>query len=357
MGGIVAGLVASLAVLSQVGSMPGAGAPRVLSDCDGAIEELVIQYESASAAIVLPVYREFLRAIPRSVTVHVMCPDRAAFEELQQFVNPISCRLNPIRVNHVITSWSRDRWLAVSSASNTTLLRPRGEKGADIWPARAGDEKVAEDIARSLDHVKEFRCGLYFDGGDFVTDGETVFVTPSVADRNIGRTVKDRRELVDALHDSLGKKIVLLKKSPPYHMGMFLMAAGNRTVIVSDPSMGRTLTEGTNIPFAADFTDEAQSIFDSVAERCRAAGRRVVRIPTVPGRDGRTYLTYVNVIIDERDGQRIVYMPVFRGFEKMNMAAADVWRSLGYEVRSIDCTTSYPHFGSLRCLVNVLTRG
>ena len=83
----------------------------------------------------------------------------------------------------------------------------------------------------------------------------------------------------------------------------------------------------------------------------------MVRIPVVPGSDGRTYLTYVNVILDCRDGNRIVYMPVYDGVEELNRAAAEVWAGAGYEVRRVNCTTCYRHFGSLRCLVNVLSRG
>ena len=82
----------------------------------------------------------------------------------------------------------------------------------------------------------------------------------------------------------------------------------------------------------------------------------MVRIPIVPGRDGRTYVTYLNVLVDQRGGRRIVYLPTFRGMGALNAAAASVWRGLDYEVRPVDCTTTYEHFGSLRCLVNVLRR-
>ena len=106
----------------------------------------------------------------------------------------------------------------------------------------------------------------------------------------------------------------------------------------------------------ADHTGETQRLFDAVARQCAAEGYRVVRMPTVSGLDGRTYLTYLNVILDRRDGRRIVYMPVYRDVESLNEAARKVWQDLGWEVRRVDCTASYVHFGSVRCLVNVLTR-
>jgi len=49
-------------------------------------------------------------------------------------------------------------------------------------------------------------------------------------------------------------------------------------------------------------------------------------------------------------------MPVYRGTDALNAAGTAVWRSLGYRVCPVDCTETCVHFGSLRCLVNVLRR-
>jgi len=148
---------------------------------------------------------------------------------------------------------------------------------------------------------------------------------------------------------------------------MYMMPAGNRTVLVGDLSLARALllpdaaADGTQAELCAsgggaDFREATQQQFDSVATQCAALGYRVVRIPVVPARDGKTYLTYLNVLIDGRDGRRVVYMPVYDQVPKLNHAASSVWRGLGYEVRSVNCSSVYTHFGSLGCLVNVLRR-
>ena len=111
-----------------------------------------------------------------------------------------------------------------------------------------------------------------------------------------------------------------------------------------------------SLPGGPDFTAPTQHLFDAVAAQCAAAGYKVVRIPVVPARDGRTYLTYVNVLMDQQGGRRSVYLPFYRGVERLNAAARTVWESLGYEIRPVDCTTAYRHFGCLHCLVNVLRR-
>ena len=63
---------------------------------------------------------------------------------------------------------------------------PRGEDGAKVWPAREGDERVAGDLAAALGRgVISRRSDLYFDGGDFAADSETVFVRPAMVLRNL----------------------------------------------------------------------------------------------------------------------------------------------------------------------------
>ena len=369
------GLAAAVALTAAVGpetpdkvsALPVHG--PALPDCEGAIRELVIQYVPEAARIVETAYRDFLGQLPKDVTVFVVCTGRAAFDDLRARVGRVACRLMPVCTGHAMTCWSRDRWLAFAPKcpnGPTLLLSPQEETGAAVWPQRKGDHQVADDIAAALrGRVVSHRSTLGFDGGDFVADGEAVFVTPEVARRNVGISVASSDRLRRALSAVLQRKVVLLRESPPYHAGMFMMLAGGRTAVVGDPFLARRLLlRATAEPGAAascplespDFSDETQRRFDAVAAQCAAEGYRVVRIPVVPATDGRTYLTYLNVILDQRAGTRTVYMPIYRGTETLNRAAAVVWQALGYEVRRVDCTETYIHFGSLRCLVNVLRR-
>ncbi len=365
--GIVLGLIAAVLLMPLLG---GEGRPKstvgsTQSDCDGAIRELVIQYTPDSADIVAVAFADFLRQLPASVTVHVVVRDRAAFDDLARRVGSTGCTLHPVLVQHEITSWARDRWLALRPAGDSravTLLSPQGELGADGWPARRGDESVGESLAAALaPEVAAVRSELYFDGGDFVVDNETAFVTPNVRMRNLQRTVETEQELQQRLGVLLGLEVVLMKNAPDHHAGMYMMTLGKRRVLVGDPRLARTLLtpeQVSALPLkgGADFSEETAAKFDAVAEQCRAAGYDVIRIPIAPGGDGRTYLTYLNSILDDRDGRRVVYMPQFAGADVLNRAAADVWRQAGFEVKPVDCTACYGYFGSLRCLVSVLRR-
>jgi hypothetical protein len=159
--------------------------------------------------------------------------------------------------------------------------------------------------------------------------------------------------------------MVILDGAPDHHVAMYLVPVGDRTVLVGDPRLAQEELAGSEresaevaayLPGGPAFSAATMAAFDGVAEQCRAAGYRVVRIPVVPGSDGRTYLTYVNCIQDERDGKRVVYMPVYSFADSLNRQAAAVWAELGYEVRPVECDSCARYFGTLHCLVNVLER-
>lgn len=371
--GVTLGLLASAIVLAAIPSggngLIGSERNVLLSDCDGALREIVIHYVRDAADVVLPTYRDFLRQLPPDVTVRVVCRSRDDFDDLAKRTEPIKCVLSPVIVDHPITGWSRDRWLALQPLNGngkSTLLCPRDENGAEIWSDRAGDRQVAADLAAALrPNVAVRPSELYFDGGDFAADNETVFVTPAVLLRNVQHTVATAEQLRDRLATVLGRRILLLKNAPDHHTAMYLMPIGDRTVLVGDPALARRLLHEANkeedashwFTSGPDFSDATIARFDAVADQCRTAGYRVVRIPVVPDCDGRTFITYVNVIIDQQAGGRVVYLPIFSSAETLNRVAMQTWEDLGYEVRTVNGDGCYRYFGVLHCLVNVLCRG
>src|SRR2546423_10108495 len=109
--GTLIGLIFAALLLS---SISGRQSSRVvtgpmMSECDGALHEIVIQYTSG-AQNVLPVYRDFLPLLAADVIVDVVVPDALAFDELRSALPVLSCTLRPIITDHPMTAWSRDRW-------------------------------------------------------------------------------------------------------------------------------------------------------------------------------------------------------------------------------------------------------
>jgi hypothetical protein len=356
--GICIGLLAAAIVLAMTdGRKTIAISGPILSECDGRIRSIAIQYVSG-ADFAAPVYRQFLGELPADVTVYAVCPDRQSFEELHSRLGTESSRVKAIVTGHPMTAWSRDRWISLRPGrreSAVTLVASRGENGGPIWPQRQGDERIAADLARAIGQGA-MRSGLYFDGGDFLADSRSVFIAPGAIARNVQHTCADEGELSQIVRRQLGLSPILLKDAPDHHAGMFMMAAGEGRVVVCDPKLAKGLLAPMELPGGPDFSDSTQRRFDSVAAAATAAGYRVTRIPCVPSCDGKTYITFVNGIIDQRDGRRTIYMPVYQGQARLNAAGEQVWESLGYRVVPIDVTSAFRYFGTLHCLVNVIER-
>ncbi|HUB24864.1 MAG TPA: agmatine deiminase family protein [Tepidisphaeraceae bacterium] len=359
--GIAAGLLAALVVLTI--SRPASHAlvtGPIISECDGRIAAVAIQYSSGSL-FAAGIFRQFLVSLPSDVRVYALLPDEPSLDELKGQLGPLAFRVIPILTHHPMTAWSRDRWIALlplRPGGPTTLLAQRGELGAQIWPQRAGDQRIADDLAHALaPRFVSARSDLYFDGGDFLADSRCVFVGPAVIRRNLQMTVASVDELRRRLAEMLHGRIILLENAPDHHVGMFMMVAGNDTVVVGDPNLGRALWTPIELPGGADFSAATQKRFDSVAQAAKDNGYRVVRIPVVPAADRKTYMTYVNGVIDQRDGRRVIYLPQYREEPELNQAARKIWESLGYQVVPIDVTDVFREFGTVHCLVNVMERG
>ena len=381
--GAAVGLAAALLVIGYGTGRRTSSPNPMLPDFGGPIRAVVMQYARGSD-VVAPVYRQYLGFQTPDFTAYIACPAPADFQELTQFVGPVKCRLVPVYTHHEQTAWSRDRWVAIpprNPALPVTLLAPKGESNAEAWPQRAGDARIADDLAHSLPH--EFsarRSGLLFDGGDFLADGTNLFATRALLERNLQHTVITRDNLLQAIAQELGLTPILLEDGPQHHAGMFMMSAGpepspststsaatsptpnRRVMLVADPSLGQkyyTPSPESDAAFTGgpDFSTEAQKRFDSVAVLCQNAGHRVLRIPVVPAAAGRMYMTYVNVILDRSpDNKPVVYMPSYAQQAPLNTVAAQVWTSLGYQVRPIDCSSVWEKGGTLHCLVNVFSR-
>jgi hypothetical protein len=364
--GTAIGMVAAMIVISS-GPLLRKPLPvpgPMIPEHGGTISSLVMHYTRGSE-IVWPAYRQFLLYQPACVTVYMACPGPADFSEIRAQLGALKCRIVPVFVQHPITTWARDRWVALQPAKAgdaITLLTPKGELQQESWPARAGDSRVAGDLAHALSPtVRTVRSDLYFDGGDILADGHLAFITSAVFRRNLQHTVASREQLIDKLEQSLKRQVILMEDAPDHHAGMYMMTAGNNRMLVGDPSLGRPLLSMDSPRLAAmeggpDFSPATQHHFDAVARLAADHGYQVQRMPTIAGMNGKQYLTFLDVIMDVSDGRPTVYMPIYQDQSKLNAAAQAIWQSLGYQVRPIDCTNLWPQGGTLHCLVNVLQR-
>lgn len=321
--------------------------PTVLSECDGSIKTLAIQFTRESAGRLWPTIQAFLRQTDPSIEVIAVCgnqEDEAAFLKLRKQIP--QRHVETVVVGAEITGWSKDRFLV----AGRNLLTPRA--APSVLAGRSNDARVAPAIAlRFPGRFRAVDTRLDFDAGDVVCSRSFAFYSRELEGKNPG--IKDLR---GALAETTGKKPVFITGAPGHHVGTFAAPIDDGTLIVGDPDLGKGLWTdgGTRALGVPDWSEAATQPFRNAITALGSSGFRVLRVPTAY-LGPKVYLTYTNAVIDNRGGRRIAFMPEY-GVTELDDASARVYREAGFEVRSVPVRGVFRLCGTIGCLVNVLER-
>jgi hypothetical protein len=324
----------------------------VAEDASAPLRRIAVHYAPDADTEALPVYRQLLAALPANVEIYVEVARAADFDRFVAVLAPRQ-HVERVVVGAPITTWSRDRYLALADehGAPAILAPPHIETP---FAERAGDMRSPAAMSRALTSREPQVADFVFEGGDLVATPSLVIVDDNLADRNVGRA-GGRAAIERSLGRTLAQRLVWLGTGvPQHHVMMYLVPVDDRTVVVGDVRLGMRLLGDTPAPGLADAGAQAAR-FDRAAALAAAAGFRVVRAPVLVLAGAGAYVTYTNALFDRRGDTRIVYLPTYR-IPALDHAAIALWRELGFEVHPIDVSSIYELSGSLGCLVNVLAR-
>ncbi|MBI5500810.1 MAG: hypothetical protein HY907_11250 [Deltaproteobacteria bacterium] len=391
---VAAGIAAGIAAAAALGGFeadPAPPRPRIVPDSGGAIRELLVHWVPAHADLVLPTYRDLRAALDDDVVVRVAV-DRA--EDFDDFVRRVGeggvpPRLEPVVVGRPITIWSRDRFATAELSGRPLLVVP--ERKITGVVERANDWIVPWVVAAAGRGPSVLAAPFVFDGGDLVADERFVYATAVLRGRNEGTRWGEADTLREALAARFDREVLLLGgdrgEVPDHHICMIATPVGGGVVLVGDVGLGREVWEGAEgrgggetgftaealrtlrgtlrkpregaprLPegMVADFSDGTAARFRRVAEELRKAGLRVVPVPLVATTTPYAYISYNNVLIDDREDGRHVLVPQF-GVEALDAAGREVWEREGFIVHPIDVSKLWVHGGALRCVAAVVRR-
>ena len=360
LGGIAAGLVASMVLVHVVGI--ARGTPRVhtrlvAEDASAPLDKVAIHYAPAADHVALPVWKQLFAMLPASVDVEVEVAAAGDFDRfLAELAPPYRERFHAVVVGATITTWSRDRYAALvdDRGGGAILAPPRIETP---FVGRAGDARSPAAIAHALYNREPHTANVVFEGGDLAATPRYVFADINLVGRNLARGAIDRTLIERELHARFGQELVWLGDEvgevPRHHIMMYMMPLDDRTIAVGDVRAGVALLGST--PLELDDVDVEARRFDRAAELLAARGFHVVRVPVLVLAGAGSYVTYTNALFDRRGTQRIVYMPTYR-LPALDDAARRFYEAQGFEVHPVDVSSIYHLNGSLGCLVNVLAR-
>lgn len=332
-------------------------APALLPAAEGHVRELAIQFHRVGKESFLPVFRQIFAALAPDTTVRVVvgdAEDRAIFAAARSewYPNGDGPGVRYAVAGRPITSWMRDRLAICGRPDGTALIL--APNTAHTGPeARVHDWMVPWALRSAMgDAATITRSDVRFDGGDLIADGERAYVATPLFGRN---AEADPATLIAKLGREIGRPVVRIGTTgavPDHHIGMFVTPLGNGRVAVGDPDLALAHASGVD---DADTRPQRLERFRRVARELEAAGLTVVRIPLLPKQADFVFVSYNNVLCDQRDDGLHVLMPVY-GLTALDAAATRAWEAAGATVHPIDCRAIYTLGGSVRCLVAPLRR-
>lgn len=341
---------------------PEAG--QILSDTSGRITEVLLHFDNEIEAELAPVYRDLFAALGDDVKIRVLCESGESARKFAERWGDVATRgnrsMDVVNVGMSLSIWARDRCIS----------RTRGDavqRSASFVPSanpyyefeKHNDLRTQRMLYRGLLGPSVLRSWLQLEGGNVIANGKQVFIGANVAEENDCELPDPqlRRELSKICGRNfhlVGEKFDYL---PWDHVDMYITPIGEDTMLVASATAGKAFVtqacdpEGTEFELARD----VQASFDHVADEMRTLGYRVLRLPAAFGAAGDWIMTYNNVVMDERNGHRVVLMPIYN-VPDMDQAAVEAYTKLGFEVKTIDVSGVYEYGGAVRCIVNVVER-
>jgi hypothetical protein len=390
--GIVLGLVVAAVVLRMaprtkvpsINETPAGLAGEVLVEDQGAMGEVLFQYVASQEEVVAPTYTDFLRALDPSIRLVAVVPrdadagtsDARALQAFLARTDPsggLAARTRIVETDGPITVWSKDRAL-VLAAPRTQLVVPM--RPDPKWRERFNDWATLSAVAKAMpERYLVNEIPLEYDAGDFAVTGDKIVVDVNLLTKNQKHGLTTAKALGEFLARTFHRAIIVLGDAdgdvPRHHLSMYMTPLGDGAVLVGDPRAGRDLvgaafapgeeSPDTGEPLVADFSEPTLAKFDRAAKDLASAGFRVERVPVVPF-DDKTYVTYTNGVYETRAGRKNAYVPQYArdaadvAVAKMDALAAEKYRALGWDVRTIRVRDAYRFHGTVGCLCNVLRR-
>ena len=357
------------------------GPLRLVSGFDGRLRALRLQwpeeYQSPAYEAHKAVFHDVLTRLPPDVAMHVVVEGQAG-AHLRRLIDtwdvpsPERVHLHDLRLHSTpeqlycpLTLWARDgAVLTTTDDGRPVLLLPRAFRG-DTQVSSSLNRRVVQGTGAAPARLKSAlpdlivrRSTLTFEGGDMITNRDTVLIGIDSITACMASLRLTREAVTQRFEQALGKRVLIIEPQPDFHIDLGLTFLDDETVAVADP--GTTLRRcGDDLaPLAAATRSRGLAErYDAVCANLQRHGFRTARVPNLAGVGLLTpYITYSNVLTetDPASGAKRVYMPTY-DVPHLDETARSVYRDHGFDVIDMpSARLSTRLWGAIRCATGEL---
>lgn len=377
----------------------------IMADLGGPIRLVVCSATSARKSSLrnADLVSNIVNGLPSDTHVLLLVNDRAAFEVAE---GDRKITFVDIAPDHQITIWPQDPFVVLNDRNGDTRLLISRQF------SRHDDQFMAQALADTL-KIEARQSELEFEGGNIVANKEQVLIGYDTIRTNQQELQIAFQDVVDRFAKEFHKPVQVIGKRAQTvgHIDMLITPLGERTFAVANSRAGADIVNGlmNESPAAVQrFERQCERTFfgkasidqlvdaagesiecphvvgetknaiafsqllaqelDQIASQLESLGYRVIRVPALipdqnpspheelSNRPGYPFLTYNNVLIQQDQGVRTVFLPQY-GLARLDATAVAVWEELGFFVVPIDgFATSAMYGGGMRCCTKVLLR-
>ncbi len=352
---------------------------KILSDNQGKIQHIVFQIPQSKNnyfwSVSLSYFRSILEELDSNVEITIITESQSYFERLPEIIKDKWNIHNTIRTllipesEEKLSPWGQDGYVIVKNKDKGITL---------IVPASERYSAVSRALSETYPHMTSIVSDLDFDGGNIVSNDRNVFIGYSLIEEN-SRLELDEQEIIQKLEEMFGKNVVIIgdknHRAPFDHIDMYLTPIGKKTLLLGDSRLAVDLLLKTGDPSILDspifrkqielnLSEDISGALEKAKDKLENQGFRVIRIPyfgviystqILHGRFAH-FITYNNVLIEEKGKEKVVYLPIY-GIESLDKKAIEIYESLGFRVKEVEIGMGITKFGgSIRCLSKIVGR-
>jgi hypothetical protein len=235
---VAVAVVAALASVIACAAPPQSTRPVLLPDVGPPLRVVAMSANSARRATLrnAGLVTNIVNGLPAS-RFFILTNDRAAFTVARNN-QPERVRFLDLPFENAITIWTQDPFLVLAGRrGEITLLTSKDFERAD-------DRMMADAIARDAGYrIKA--SGLFFEGGNIVSDSAHVFIGGYTIRRNAIELSVPESEVVVRFEEELGRPVLVIGPvpQPVAHIDMMLTPLGNGRVAQADAAAGALIAE------------------------------------------------------------------------------------------------------------------